>query len=347
MNRKSFCFVALGAGLLLSSPAFSANAPISARMVKPVTNTPVAVVAPDNASPGILPDLDSPGGLEAWHDYWSSSISRQVEYFDSFFGDERLKDDNTATRVQLGLGVDYSKEDGAQFEGDFSARLSLPQLENRWQVIVDSTLDGDDPADFGNVQDDDGSDANAGVRYVFFEDETWKFNTDAGIKISSPLEAFAKARARCTIPFELWELRLSDTLQLSSDDGLENKTDMTWSRPLEEKYLFKSVSAVVWEEDESGVTGKQSLQLLRNISQHSYWRFLVRGAWPEIPDVEEAVYGGEVTYRRLFYSDWVFFEVTPGVEFPQENDYEINPFVEILFEFIFEEDKTSMGRDRH
>jgi hypothetical protein len=304
---------------------------------------PVEVVTPSDPShrPGILPDLDRPNGLEEWHDYWSADITRKVEYFDSFFGDERLKDDNEGTRVQLGLGLNYSGEDKFQFEGDFSMRLSLPQLENRWQVIVDSTLDGDDPAQFGTQDDDGDSDANAGVRYVFFENETWKFNTDTGIKISNPLEVFAKARGRFEVPFDIWELRLSDTLQWSSDDGVENKSDMTWSRPVQEKYLFKSVSAIVWREDEDGVTGKQSFQLLRNISRHSYWRFMLRGSWPEIPDVEEAVYGTEATYRRLLYSDWVFLEVTPGVEFLQENDYEVNPFLELLFDLIFEEDKTT------
>ena len=189
---------------------------------------------------------------------------------------------------------------------------------------------------------------NAGVRYVLFENEEFKFNTDVGIKISNPLEVFTKARGRYTVPFEHWELRLADTIEWSSDDGVSDKADMTWSLPLpDQQALFKSVSAIVWKEDEDGVTGKQSFQYLKHISDISYWRFLVRGSWPEIPDVHETVYGGEVTYRRLFYSDWVYMEVTPGIEFLEENDYGANPFIEVLLDLIFEEDKSTMGRDKH
>jgi len=342
--------VVFSLSLALLSPAFAADT-LGPKMVK--TPKSEALITPQpyasGETPGLLPNLEVPGGLEAWHDYWSANITREVDYFDSFFGDERLKDDNKSTRVQLGLGVSYSGEDGPQFEGDFSARLSLPNLENRWQIIVDSAMDVDDPQDFGNMEDAvSDNDPNAGVRYVIFENEDFKFNTDVGIKISNPLEVFTKARGRYTVPFENWELRLSDTLEWSSDDGVSDKADMTWSLPLkEQEALFKSVTAVIWKEDEDGVTGKQSFQYLKHISDISYWRFLVRGSWPEIPDVHETIYGGEVTYRLLVYSDWVYLELTPGIEFLEETDYGANPFIEVLFDFIFEEDKTTMGRDKH
>jgi hypothetical protein len=113
---------------------------------------------------------------------------------------------------------------------------------------------------------------------------------------------------------------------------------MRWCRPLWADWLFRSSSRVTWEENINGMSPTQSFSLFRELSKRRAYRLAVAGVWPETPHSHEAVYSAEFTYRQLIHSRWLFVEVTPGIEYPQEHGYRFTLYINVKFEIVFDDE---------
>lgn len=279
----------------------------------------------------------APTGVDAWQKRIEQSIESSVEYFDRFFGEERLKDDNRSTRVQFRLGLKVDRLDRFTLKQDLSARLALPRMQNRVQVFFDDLFDVDRPFERDAIETQvRESESDTGLRYVLKEDARFRVNTDAGLRLGSEPQAFGRVRGRYIIPRDEWELRFTQRLFWFTRDGFGEDSAMDWSRQLADGALFRSQSVVGWTEDRPGVMPRQVFSYYRVINPRSSWRTSLRAEWPESPGGDYAIYGEEVTYRRLIYSDWLFAEITPGLEWVSESSFGWNPFVFFMFEVNFE-----------
>lgn len=285
-----------------------------------------------------IPKIWSVESINTWRDYWSSNIAVRVEYMDHFFGDPRMKEDNDLTRVTVGLGTRYEKEGGLSLESKFDARLALPRIENRLQLIVDNTFDVEDPEGIKNIRREvRDPEPEAGLRYIFFRRGKWRGQVDGGVDFSSPVQAYVRPRGSFAYSWNLWDLKLAEAVKLASAEGLSSASSMTWSRRLGGTSLLRSSSQVDWAADESGVSPSEVLSYLRSISPTRAHRFSLIGRWPNVPEVDRASYAVEYAYRRLIHRDWVFVEIRPGVDFSQARDYEANPYISVVFDLVFED----------
>lgn len=276
---------------------------------------------------------------DEWHAYWSSDISGRVEYFDHFFGDDRLLDDNDDTRVVLRLGVKESSEDHLELQQNVGLRLALPNLQKKLQMVVDNVYDIDEPTEDGNTgRAIRKSSPDTGLRYIFFTDERIRLNADVGVRLTNPVQVFGRLRGSYTVPFKRWQLRLTQRIEDYSSDGFKESSAMVWTRELGDGDLISSRSALGWQENRRGIEPQQSFTYYDVLSSASSWKTTLRADWPETPSGGLAVYGLEATYRRLLHSDWLFGEITPGFEFIEEKDYVFNPFLLVMFEIVFEKD---------
>ena len=287
-------------------------------------------------------DMASPpnaNGLDRWHAQISSAIVNTVERVDRFFGDARLDDENNRTRLNTSVGLKFDGDEGPSLATDFKLRLALPQLGNRLHMFVDNAFTADDPQEGDSLSDAvNESEPDTGLRYIFKHNHTRRINADVGARFSSPAQLFSRLQGREIIPFHEWELRLRQTVAWFTEDGWTETSEMTWNRPLENRYLFRSVSRVLWEEKSSGITPSQSLLLFKELNARSGYHFALSGKWPETPDVEAANYTAILTYRRLMYRQWLSLEISPGIEFPQARDYELNPFITIKCGILFSDE---------
>ncbi len=277
---------------------------------------------------------------EEWHDYWSEDLSHRVDYVDHFFGDRILKDDNRDTRVMLRQGFRFYRYDNVSVESQFNVRLSLPQLQRRLQLIFDS---GEDPEEskalriYENAAD--ASAPNTGLRYVLKEDPRMRLHFDTGIHFSRTPQLFGRMRTRYTLPLGLWQLRLQERIEALTSDGLEQTSEIIWDRQLPEKTVLRLRSALEWEDRHRGVTPVQSFTYYRIINAWSSYKTGVLASWPETPHGGKDLYAVATGYRRLLYGDWLFLEISPGIEFAAERDYAANPYIVTMLEITFQRDK--------
>ncbi len=273
---------------------------------------------------------------DVWREWISAGVVDLVERLDRFFGDERLEDDTDVTRVRLALGARWSRAEGPSLASRFNARLALPRLHRRLQLLVDNVTEVDEPT-AGGVLDQavERSRPDAGLRYIFREGGSFRLQADGGGRLGSDPQAFVRLRARWLVPLDPWELRLSETAQWWSGDGVGLIGEMRWSRRLREGWLFRSSSRLGWYEDREGVTPAQSLAGLREAGGGQGYGLFVTGEWPETPRGGRAAYSADVLLRRRLGREWLFLEVVPGLRFAEERNYEADPRVTVLLEAQF------------
>lgn len=205
---------------------------------------------------------------------------------------------------------------------------------------MDDSFEADEP-DKGSVIAEAAKDSepDAALRYILKHDERRRLTSDLGVRLSSPSQVFGRLRGRIILPFPIWELRLSQSAAWFTDDGVTETSELRWSRLLWTDWLFRAISRVTWEENNNGVTPAQSFSLFRELTTHRGYRLGASGEWPETPHAHEAKYTTEFTYRQLLHSRWLFLEITPGLEFPQQRDYECTPYINFKIEIVFDEDR--------
>jgi len=303
------------------------------------------IITGEDAANGVVADDGKGHGRLAWltdldrwdsrHQFYSSRFTSTIDGIDRFFGDERLIEDNQRSRLTLGIGLRLDRNDGLSLVSGLRLRLVMPRLEQRLQLVLDDDLGVDEPGDEQALIDAvRETRPDAGVRYIFKEEERMRISGDIGVRTSDPFQLFGRGRWRMTIPFDYWELRLSETVYWFTEDGWLETTDMSWSRPVTGLWLFRSSSSLRWEELRHGITPGQAFSLTHPLSFRRAFRFYISGTWPESPHTREANYVFGAVYRQRIHRDWLFMEISPSLEFPQADDYAINPIVELKFEII-------------
>lgn len=274
--------------------------------------------------------------VDLWHAAISGRLVSTVDRVDRFFGDERVLEDNKETTVRAGIGVEWNEADGPSLKTRFNARLALPSLEKRIQLIADNFTEADEPLKGSHIEDSlRESDPDAGVRYIVKDEGPIRFSGDAGLRLGNHPQVFGKLRARLVVPFDPWEMRLTQTAQWYSRDGLGETTEIRWSRLLRQGWIFRSGSRLSWREDRDGVMPSQSLSWQRAVGNTWGHRIALDAEWPEVPSTGEAAYMISYGYRRLIHRNWLFMEIVPAVDFAQIRDYEPNPRFALLFEVLF------------
>lgn len=299
--------------------------------------------APQNKQESIVDTkngmMNTPNLWDRWHTGISHAIAAPITWIDRFFADESLDEENRRTRLRTSFGLKCDEKDGLVFLSDFNLRLAFPRLENRLQLFIDETIKADDPDDPENISDAlDKSEPGAGLRVIFSRDEKKSVSTDLGARFGDPAQIFGRLRGRINLPFDQWNMRLSQTFAFFTEDGLTETTEMRWDHPLDNDFLFRSLSRVTWEEKSDGVTPSQSLILYKKLSARRGYNVALNGKWPAVPHAEEANYSAILTYRQQIYRPWLFLQLSSGIDFPQLDDYEHNGFCAIKLEIVFSED---------
>lgn len=269
----------------------------------------------------------------------SAVIADPFDRVDRFFGDESIEDEGRRTRLRVGGGVRTDVVDGWRMVTDFSLRVALPRIEERWQLFLNELAGEDELSDVTDLaRPPVDTDPDFGLRYFFLRDIRMSLSADAGYRFSSPNQGFVRLRGRSRYRPGRWSLDLTQAATYFTHDGWRSQSDMSWTVPFADAYGIRSFSRVTWDEISSGYTPEQSVSLFRELTVRRAWRLEGRGVWEEVPNPSDMIYTVEFTYRQLVHRNWLFVEIAPGVEYAASRDYEANPFVTLKCEIVFNAD---------
>lgn len=293
---------------------------------------PYAVTVPE---PSILDAVDSS------RDYLSDKIINYSKRIDEFFGDERNFQENNNSVIQVDLTEKLEAAGNRTFGFEGQAKLDLPAASKRFQFVLESNPE---QRTAGEVKKDQPeatktvaapSSYAASLRYVKAEESLWHFSSEAGIKLQFPLDPFVRARGSYTVPLGLWRLKMAETVFWFNTIGSGETTQFDFERVLSTPVLFRATSTATCLVLPQTCDLRQDFSIFHTLNERTAWVYQASVLGTNNPKLEETAYVLLMRYRYKLHKEWMFFEVTPQLNFPKTDDFKLNALLLFRLEMLF------------
>jgi hypothetical protein len=254
----------------------------------------------------------------------SNMLLDAAQWFDSFFDDSRYSDEENKSRAKLRILTRYHEEDGFEFSPSIRWRIHLPHLSDRAQILlfaaedeeIEAKEDSSGVTPIGDTQRDNFA---AAIQYFIKTSREYNISTTFGGSFNY---LYGGLRFRYYKDFGSWEGRFVERIRYYTDDGWENMVSLDLERHISEKWLFRSSGQVLWQDWEDSIEQTLTFQLYQLLSEKKAISYEWINTFDTEPSHELTDLKLQVRYRQQFYRDWLIFEITPHVNFPEEYDHD-------------------------
>lgn len=235
----------------------------------------------------------------------------------------------------LGRAGGPSRQKDHDLKVRFRGNVALPGLEDKLHLVLENVDDGALPGLDPMSRDED---TQLGLRTAW---ETFLNNEmEAGMGLkwrSSNPVVYLELQWKWEREVGGGQLRLNPRGLYYSDEGFGQVTALSWTKPLSENTRFQIRTAERSSESREGVNFEQTFRFawLRSghgrgwLAQASVFPSLVSSDWVW----EDTLVN--LTWRDAFYRRWIYYTITPQLQFPKEDQYEPRVSLQVGFEILF------------
>lgn len=278
------------------------------------------------------------GWLDRTHETWFRRMDNAVRTVDvRWFGQEtdyypELSTFRVRALTRVG-GTDNQKD--AEVKLDFRADLALPWLEHKLRLILES-VDSDSLP---------GADIMSRSEHTQLGLQTMWHNLLHGRTVAGAGMRLRGGRPVGYLSLQWkWDrelgggtLNLNPRVMYLTDDGLGQVAALSWTRFIRER---QCVQLRVAERTSEAIDGVNLEYTVR-----SAWLRSGRGrGWVAQASVFPTWYRSDwtwddtllnVTWRDAFYRRWIYYTITPQLQFPREDHYRARPSIRFGLEILF------------
>lgn len=253
------------------------------------------------------------------------------------------------SRFRLGTYLRFEKIDNkltVKVKPEVEAHLKLPNLERRWSIFIDSSrfedLPGVDPTERKNNLD-------IGLQNV---QEGFHLHSSLGLRWRGEPVGIAKTEWRPSHSIGQTTIYPRQRLFYETQEGFGEITSLTLNRWYGKNFA-RIVSAGKWTEHTTGIEWEQTVILgraCRLIEENKQTDIATDEDVAKGISIRYSVFGHNSTsdrqidrhrltliYRHPIYRNWIFFQIEPGVEWLDEDDWTVIPSVQIGIDTLFRE----------
>ncbi len=294
------------------------------------------------------PEIVSFDSIEAPRNYLSGKITSFANNIDRFFGGDRHYQESNQTVLQLNLSRVAGFDGDRKF--DLAARLNfrLPITEGRLHLLLETDPEKNlsaEPAPGSTVIRDKvvvPKSVALATRYAAAatEEDIWHFSTDAGLKFPIPVNPFVRARGSYSAPLgNEWRLKASESAYWFNTLGVGATTQLDLERKLSPLLLFRSSSTVTWLNNQQNLDMRQDFSVYHNLNDRTALLYQASAIGVSNPAFAATDYVVLMLYRYRLHREWLFFELSPQLHFPQVMKYHSSPALSMRLEVLFDESR--------
>jgi hypothetical protein len=272
--------------------------------------------------------------LDRFHDWFFTNADSYVTRADQMFaGPDGPVQRVTNSTFSAEFYVEFKHDHEIEFElsPSFSADVYVPNLERRLNIYINNIaqdeLPGADP-----MKRKDQTHVGASSKFDFWDVIDLKLSS--GVKWRWPPVVYTDAEwsKAWNTTDEKWHWRPSAKGFWYSDDGFGSKADMRveyWPTRLS---LIAWSGGARWSETTDGVEWSQAIGMgvvlsgTREKAEHVLGTRFVCGGHKSGTGVMDS-YRYEVIYRRPLYKEWIFFSLTPKLQWDNDNNWNTVPSI--------------------
>lgn len=269
--------------------------------------------------------------LIATMDPLQAYMGEKVNYYglqvDRWFGGREDFSFEKSNRIEVVFPLIYQQKSGSmRLDPSVKARLYLPRMQKKLQLIVDSTGDtffGDSaqttPYGQNNQPALQQENFLISLRRTLFENEWFDVSADAGSRFTNLRpDPVTGLRVKFSMPsYSEHKNSLLQKFYWQSSIGRVADTQYLHDWLLSNPLLLRYQTGLTWWASDVYWSHAQSLTLYQSINHHRSFSYSISGLWKTQDNNHFANmhYGLNVSLRERVYSDWFFAALTPFVNY--------------------------------
>ncbi len=273
------------------------------------------------------------------HEKLTQQIIKLSNEIDEFFADTKHSDNSiNKSKLKISLDTYFREGRGPYMTPEINYQLVLPKTQRKLQLFIEnedeSKEDETERTKFKTAkEDDEENDVSAGLRYAI-EESGIDFSFDTGVLVNVPIVVFSKFRAKKRIPFDQWVLKVNEEVKWVNDEGFTSDLDLDFDKRLSRKLILRMVNNAFWNDEDYTIKFENGPSLLQKLSKKSALSYHAHVITVNKPEFVVENYITQITYRERIYKKWLFFQVSPFINFPRERNFHRTPGLVLSFDAI-------------
>ncbi|MBN2865273.1 MAG: hypothetical protein JXK16_04640 [Thiotrichales bacterium] len=266
--------------------------------------------------------------LEGFQIWLGGYVQNTGEGIDTYFGSTDSFDLAQGSRLDIMLPMVLHDSGKVEFQLRTRAKIALPKTRRSWHLLVssqDSGITGTTNNELANELVAENNQASLGLQALIDGTKNNEISFDFGVKFANVINLNPYVRIKKRFewkPVSGWNNRMINTLFWERVDGPGFNTKVVLDKPISEPYLFRSQTEGTWWQDEPYYDITQRLLVYQILNSH---RVLTYQTWTRGDSLsgrlKNTAYGVNVNWRERAYKNWLYFDVQPGVEWSDENNF--------------------------
>jgi len=277
--------------------------------------------------------------MQGLHETVADSVYQSAQWFDSFFIANDSEQQNPKTTAKISFAWLPKSRDWSEIKPRFRLRVKLPHFQDRVSVVLsDETDDELNNLPLESVNTNSSTEEekfSLALNYTRDKKNDRLMNYRVGIS-GGDIFARAKHQRRLTINPKQGFL-VEPSMYYYLNDGFGAKLLLEYDYQLSSKSLFRLNYSIRGSAAFSGIRWKHGFYKLDQIN-HTTASVLSLQAEGERNGARGFVidkYTLSYRYRFNALRDWLFFEIEPFVEFPEQENYNTTPGIALRIEGFF------------
>ena len=281
--------------------------------------------------------------LDKPRDYLSERFVSLSARVDRFFAEDRVFQESRTSYLRFYGDLVFKKSGSSDFNPQLQAKVVLPALEKRLHILLESNSDITGEVPTASVPTQSGTphvnvpnDFRAAVQVQVTDSPHWNINTDAGLRFHGlTLPPFARLRISRVQSVRQWQFRLTEALYWYEQSGMGESTQYDVDYRFNDHYLGRSRTQAIWSDHDQRFDFEQSFSLYHPIDQSHALSYGVSVYGASQPNSHVTDYAVSATWRTRIHREWLFFDVQPGLSWPETDSFHITPTILLRVEAVF------------
>ncbi|MDA0577572.1 MAG: hypothetical protein O3B24_05680 [Verrucomicrobia bacterium] len=245
------------------------------------------------------------------------------------------------SKVAFSPSITVSDKDGTKFRNRFSAQLHLPNLQDRVDFVVNNIQDDEDVIQdvtdpFSRKQRVTGEDdKSAGLRFVLIDHLRFDLTAAGGLRFTPDPASKLRLRGRVRYHHGHTLYELQEAVFWQDYEGFGEKTTLTVTHAFTDRFSIRNSAAVLVEEATEGAVLGDTIALHYQFHRRRSLGMTFGMEWRTQPTTAVNTYVVRLPYRQGIWREWMYLRIEPGADFPDEDDYDMNPLITVGFDFYF------------
>lgn len=278
-----------------------------------------------------------------FHESVSDSVFQSAKWFDEFFQEEGAEMSNPKTQARIRLGWIPRSRDWSEIEAKFRLKVRLPHLSQKVDLILsdeeEHEQDGLPIEGVGTKTGNQDEHFTAALRVVNRDTKSSQLESRIGL---SGGDIFSRIRYKKKYTwFDKHSFSFTPSIYYYLDDGLGEKLLLEYTYQLKATEQLRFDYSIRGSESFSGIRWHHGLYKLTQINETtaSIWGFQVEGERNGDDGFLIKNYTLSYRYRFNALKKWVYFEIEPFLEWPEDENYTTTPGIALSIEGYFEKRK--------